>query len=139
MTKFGWPASRVAETERWAIALRPQQPTAGALVVICKEPVQAFADVSPEGFAEFGRVVGAVERMLTETVGYERINWLMLMMVDPDVHFHVLPRSSTPRSLAGLQVADAGWPGPPSLGAFEEPDASRAEVMVAELRARWSI
>ena len=30
--------------------------------------------------------------MLRGFVAYERINYLMLMMVDPDVHFHVIPR-----------------------------------------------
>src|SRR3546814_9403513 len=43
------------------------------------------------------------------------INYLMLMMVDPHVHFHVLPRYDGERSGAGLTVADAGWPAQPDL------------------------
>ena len=53
MAAFGWPETRIAELDHWVVALRPQQPTLGSLVVICKEPVQAFGEVSPEGFAEF--------------------------------------------------------------------------------------
>ena len=40
----------------------------------------------------------------------------MLMMVDPNVHFHVIPRYSEPRSWNGIEFPDAGWPGPPQLG-----------------------
>ena len=138
MKKFGWPATRVAETAHWAVALRPEQPTAGSLVVICKEPVTAFAEVSPEGFADLGRVVASVERMLRATVSYERINWMMLMMVDRDVHFHVLPRASEPRALAGIEVVDAGWPGPPALGQFIAPQAGEITAMIAELSRHWT-
>ena len=40
----------------------------------------------------------------------------MLMMVDPHVHFHVIPRYEGSRTAAGLTIADAGWPGQPDLG-----------------------
>jgi diadenosine tetraphosphate (Ap4A) HIT family hydrolase len=39
----------------------------------------------------------------------------MLMMVDPNVHFHVIPRYSEPRSWGGIDFPDAGWPGPPRV------------------------
>ena len=39
----------------------------------------------------------------------------MLMMVDPNVHFHVIPRYAEPRSWNEIAFADAGWPGPPRL------------------------
>ena len=39
----------------------------------------------------------------------------MLMMVDPHVHFHVLPRYAQTRVFDGVQFPDTGWPGPPDL------------------------
>jgi len=36
-------------------------------------------------------------------------------MVDPNVHFHVIPRYSELRSLHEVEFPDAGWPGPPDL------------------------
>ena len=39
----------------------------------------------------------------------------MLMMVDPHVHFHVIPRYSEARQWDGIAFPDAGWPGPPRL------------------------
>lgn len=137
MQKFGWPATRIAELDRWAVMLRPQQCTLGALVLASKEPVRAFAEVSPEGFAELGRAVAGIEAMLRAAIGYEKINYLMLMMVDPDVHFHVLPRYPGEKSHGLLTVPDAGWPGPPRLDAYLEPDADAAGELMAHLRAHW--
>ena len=113
--KFGDPATRIAQTERWSVLLRPRQPTLGSLVLVCREPVLAFADLSPEAFTELRGVVRGVESMLRGFVAYERINYLMLMMVDPDVHFHVIPRYPGARNFMGVAYQDAGWPGPPAL------------------------
>jgi diadenosine tetraphosphate (Ap4A) HIT family hydrolase len=60
------------------------------LVLVCKEAVQAFSDVSPAAFADLQVAVAGIERVLGKVaVDYEKINYLMLMMVDKDVHFHV--------------------------------------------------
>lgn len=137
--KFGWPRTRIAETEHWGVMLRPDQPTLGALVLACKQPVAAFGDVDAAGHADLGRAVKAVERMLKATVDYEKLNYLMLMMVDPDVHFHVIPRHGAPKTFGALEFADAGWPGPPALGAFVTPDGAAAAALIAHLRAAWSL
>ena len=39
----------------------------------------------------------------------------MLMMVDPHVHFHIIPRYAGERSSTAATFADTGWPGPPDL------------------------
>jgi diadenosine tetraphosphate (Ap4A) HIT family hydrolase len=106
--KFGDPQSRIAQTAHWTVLLRPKQPTLGSLVLVCREPVQQFSGLSAAAFADLQRVVQGVESMLKQVVGYERINYLMLMMVDPDVHFHVIPRYSTPRQHAGVDYPDTG-------------------------------
>ena len=137
-TKFGDPASRIAQTDCWTVLLRPKQPTLASLVVICREPVLAFADVSPAAFAELRDVVRTVEAVLSEVVAYERINYLMLMMVDPDVHLHVIPRYDGVRHYAGIEFADAGWPGPPALDAAASLDAPTTEALLTTLREAWS-
>ncbi len=136
-TKFGDPASRVAQTEHWTVLLRPKQVTLGSLVLICREPVRAFADVSPQAYAQMREVVRRIEATLREVVRYERINYLMLMMVDPDVHFHVIPRYEGSRQIGGTEFHDAGWPGPPMLDAAVSPDTATSEALLAQLRATW--
>lgn len=114
-TKFGDPHTRLAQTDAWTVLLRPKQPTLGSLVLVCREPVLAFADVSPQAYAEMRGVVRRIEATLREVVAYERINYLMLMMVDPHVHFHVIPRYEGSRQWDGLEFVDAGWPKTPDL------------------------
>ena len=113
--KFGYPATLIKEYEHWVVLLRPAQVTAGSLVLAAKSDATSYGDLSPDAFAEQGRVIAEIEAMLRAATKFERINYLMLMMVDPHVHFHVIPRYEGQRSLAGMSFADTGFPGPPDL------------------------
>jgi len=137
MTKFGYPTTCIVETDLWSIQLRPQQVTLGSLVLLCKEPVAAFGELSPEAFSELGTLIAKIEAMLTATVNYDKINYLMLMMVDPDVHFHVLPRYEGTRDAAGLSIPDAGWPAQPDLAQFAEPDPDTTKNLIGILKDSW--
>jgi diadenosine tetraphosphate (Ap4A) HIT family hydrolase len=135
---FGYPASLVAETEHWLILVRPKQPTFGSLVLVCKEAVQAFSDVSPAAFADLQVAVAGIERLLKSQVDYEKINYLMLMMVDKDVHFHVLPRYADTREHDGVSFPDAGWPAAPALGSAVELAPEAVERLAARFAKAWN-
>jgi diadenosine tetraphosphate (Ap4A) HIT family hydrolase len=51
-----------------------------------------------------------VEQWLSEAFGAEKFNYLALMMKDPEVHFHVIPRYSQPVDFAGKSFVDQDWP-----------------------------
>ena len=116
MEKFGYPNTLVREYDHWVVLLRPQQVTLGALVLICKEDADTFSGVSGQAFSEMKEVTSVLEAGLKESFAYDKINYLMLMMVDPDVHFHILPRYSAARFLGQAEFTDPAWPGPPDLG-----------------------
>jgi len=137
--KFGYPETLIAEHGPWLVLLRPKQPTLGALVIVNRGPERAFGEIDATGFAALQPVVAAAERMLKDFVDYERINHVMLMMVDPDVHFHVLPRYQEPRDFDGHVYADAGWPGPPELDAFVALGPAQRDAMLSRLRPLWRI
>ena len=132
--KFGYPQSLVAEYGHWLVLLRPQQVTLGSLVLAAKSDATAYGSLSPEAFVEQGQIVADVERVLGGFCAFERINYLMLMMVDPHVHFHVVPRYSTPRTWNGTVYADAGWPGPPDLKAAVALEEKQIAALSGELR-----
>ncbi|MCA9473183.1 MAG: hypothetical protein MRJ96_17030 [Nitrospirales bacterium] len=115
LKKFGDPETRIKAFERWVVLLRPQQVTLGALVIVSTEQALSFSKLSPEAYIELRQVTQFVETQLSHAFAYEKINYLMLMMVDPDVHFHVFPRYSSPQTFDGHQFTDHGWPGPPDL------------------------
>ena len=135
--KFGYPTSLVVETSHWLVLVRPSQPTFGSLVLVCKDKAQAFSEISPEAFAELGQVTRGVEQSLRALVQYERINYLMLMMVDPDVHFHVIPRYDGERSFEGQAFPDAGWPGVPALSSAMALDPAAIARLCERLQALW--
>ena len=115
--------------------LRPAQVTLGSMVVAAKSDVGAFADLPTAAFAELVVVVPAVEAAVKAMSNYDRINWLMLMMVDRQVHFHVLPRYDGAREWQGASFPDAGWPGPPALGQAVALDAAQIAALVKAMQA----
>lgn len=126
--KFGWPATLIAEFTHWVVLLRPAQPTLGSMILAAKSDATAFGDLPDDTHAELKTVTVAIEAALTKAVGYAKINYLMLMMVDPHVHFHVIPRYEGTRSAAGVRVADSGWPGQPDLGSAVKLDSELDKV-----------
>jgi diadenosine tetraphosphate (Ap4A) HIT family hydrolase len=134
IAKFGFPATLIADYDHWVVLLRPAQPTLGSLVLAAKSEVTAFGDLPAGAHAELKIVTGAIEAALRQAVGYQRINYLMLMMVDPHVHFHVLPRYEGERTGAGFTIADAGWPGQPDLGTAAKPDAGGIAALTGWLK-----
>ena len=120
--KFGYPATLIRDYRHWVLLLRPAQVTAGSLILAAKSDATAYGALPAAAFTEQGAIVAELEQMLRESVKMEKINYLMLMMVDPHVHFHIFPRYRGTRSFAGLTLTDHGWPGPPDLKSAVELD-----------------
>lgn len=135
--KFGFPATLIREFDHWLVLLRPAQPTLGALVLAAKSDATAFSDLPAPAFAELHDAVGAIERGLAAFRPFERINYLMLMMVDPNVHFHVIPRYEGRRSAGGISIPDTGWPKPPVLGEAKALGEGEIDDLARWLKKLW--
>jgi diadenosine tetraphosphate (Ap4A) HIT family hydrolase len=130
--KFGYPATLIREYEHWVVLLRPAQATLGSLILACKDDARQFSAISPAAFGELSRAVGDIETALGALFDYRKLNYLMLMMVDPDVHFHVLPRFEADQEYDGVTFSDPGWPGPPNVGHDNEaPESVKASLIEA--------
>jgi len=138
IVKFGFPATLVAETRHWMVLLRPDQPTLGSLVLAAKSDAEAFSDLPDEAFADLATATRGVEAMLRAAVDYAKINYLMLMMVDRHVHFHVIPRYDGERGKSGVSVPDRGWPKAPALGEAVSLNPDQIAALVLALKAVWS-
>ncbi|MGX7896291.1 HIT family protein [Tsuneonella sp. HG222] len=137
IAKFGWPATLVHEFAHWVVLLRPAQPALGSLILAAKHEATAFGDLPAEAHAELKAATAAIERALRDFTRYERINYLMLMMVDPHVHFHVIPRYEGTRLWQGVEFADAGWPGVPQLGQAVALEPEQIAQMAAAIKAAF--
>ena len=135
--RFGYPATLIEEYEHWVVLLRPAQPTLGSLVLAAKGEARSFAELPQAAFGELQTAVADIEKALGAAIGFEKINYLMLMMVDPHVHFHVVPRYEGEREACGVRVKDAGWPKVPALGEAVTLEAEQVEALVGHFRGFW--
>lgn len=131
--KFGYPDTLVREYDHWLVMLRPAQVTLGSLVLAAKSDAHAYSELSEAAMCEQWQVVGDIERSLRTFVEYDKINYLMLMMVDREVHFHVIPRYSGTKIWDGHEFPDRGWPKTPDLGASISLDLGQVVKMKSQL------
>src|SRR6478672_6129912 len=137
ITRFGYPATLIAEYRHWVVLLRPSQPTLGSLVLAAKSDALAFAELPAAAFAELAGIISDIETVLRARVRYQKINYLMLMMADPNVHFHVIPRYEGDREEQGVKVPDKGWPKPPALAEAVDLDAGQIAHLAGWLKQGW--
>lgn len=138
VAKFGYPGTLVAEFDHWLVLARPAQVTLGSLVLAARGEATAYGALPAAAFAEQGQAVAAIERALAAFVAYEKINYLMLMMVDPHVHFHVIPRYAGARRWGDKAFADNGWPGQPDLASAQQLAADELARLRDELISAFS-
>jgi diadenosine tetraphosphate (Ap4A) HIT family hydrolase len=121
--KFKLQDLEIKKFKHWTWSLRPSQCTLGASILSLNRESISWGTVTSEENAELSQAISEIENCLSSAFGYEKINYLMLMMVDSHVHFHVIPRYSEDRSMFGHQWQDLNWPKPPDLLAgLEEKD-----------------
>jgi len=135
--RFGYPDTLIREYDHWLVLLREPQATLGSLILCEKSDATEFSSISTDANQEMGAVVGDIERALKAAFSYEKINYLMLMMVDPNVHFHVIPRYSEPASACGLTIADPGWPVVPQLGEAREITPAERDTLRSHISSYW--
>ena len=135
--RFGYPETLIWEYEHWLVLLREPQATLGSLVLCAKADVTEFSALPAEAFVEMELVIGEIEQALKAAFAYDKINYMMLMMVDPNVHFHVIPRYSEAQSACGLTIPDPGWPAMPQLGEAQDITPIERDALRAHISKYW--
>ena len=138
LIKFGYPDSVIKSYAHWSVLLRPQQVTLGSLILGAHSQAESFGELSVETMAELPVVIRNIEQTLSSCFQYDKLNYLMLMMVDPHVHFHVLPRYSNHREFSTIKVEDINWPGPPDLSQKLEIKQQEMQELLGFLREHWA-
>ncbi len=121
--------SVLKEYEYWVVLFRDRQVTIGSVIIMTKDmAARSLGAISPEAWSEYGTVCADVERWLTEAFGAEKFNYLALMMKDPEVHFHVIPRYSRPVVFEGKTYEDVDWPLKTSLDPMDIADKEKHAI-----------
>ena len=125
--KFRLEELGIALVGGWCLSVRPGQLRLGAMILSSGSGARLMADLTPAEQQSMGEAFVLAERLLGSAFGAERINYLCLMMQDPIVHFHVLPRYSNSLARFGRVWDDPDWPGPPVV----TPVTSNDDVLAA--------
>lgn len=100
----------IKEYKYWSLLVRNRNSTLGNCIVLLKRHAAAFSDVTKEEMQELAIVTKETEHAIKKAWNYDKINWMLLMMQDQHVHFHVLPRYAGKRVFAGQEWTDDAWP-----------------------------
>ncbi len=137
LVKFGYPKSVIKSYQYWSVLLRPQQVTIGSLILASHSDAHAFGGLESSAMTELSTITKEIESVLTRCFRYDKLNYLMLMMVDPHVHFHVIPRYQNACRFESLQAEDNDWPGPPNLGQKVDITQEQADQLQHYLIEHW--
>jgi len=131
--KFKVAAFKIHSNETWTLSLRPNQPTLGSCIISLNRPLKSFAKITPEEAIGLNSLIGYTDQQLSKAFAFDKINYLMLMMVDDHVHFHVIPRYAEDRMFEGEAWLDTAWQGPPELGG-KAIDLGKAKALIAAIQ-----
>lgn len=113
--KFKVQELLVLETKSWSWSVRPDQPTIGSSVLSLNRHALHLSDVNQSEMSELAEIIPVIEDKINSTFSHDIMNYLMLMMVDHHVHYHVIPRYDGIREFGGLKWIDKGWPALPVI------------------------
>lgn len=108
--KYGIDRNVVKKYGHWTLLIKDVQVTLGDLVLIVNRDVRRFSELNNGEQEELHIIISEVENTLTSLFDYDKINWTMFMMRDPQVHFHIYPRYKNEREFAGKKWIDDLWP-----------------------------
>ncbi|MBX7146455.1 MAG: HIT family protein [Alphaproteobacteria bacterium] len=134
---FNYPNSIIHEYHNWAVLLRPQQITLGSLILATKSNATSFSNLQEPCFIELPTVIKNIEHSLKKIFNYQKINYLMLMMVDPHVHWHVIPRYDQPQLFDTISFQDPGWPALPNFKHTTALSQDQYDHLLSFIKKQW--
>jgi diadenosine tetraphosphate (Ap4A) HIT family hydrolase len=129
LEKFSVDENHLAESEYWLVTLRPKQIALGALMLLPRQPIDDFDALRAPEAADLFHVVARCQVVLRRTFAADKFNLIAAMMKDNFVHFHLVPRYSERRELAGTAWIDSDWPGLIDFGRDVPPPEARMVVL----------
>lgn len=129
-TKFQIDFLKIFETEYWCWSLRPVQSTLGSGVLSLKRAEMQLSNITEKESADFVNIIRVIEKTLAKTHSYQRINYLMLMMVDLQVHYHIIPRYDKDIFCFGKIWKDEEYPKLPMISGVPNERVLLSEMVI---------
>lgn len=133
--KFKTDELKIYESSNWVWSLRPHQVTLGAGILSLKRECPTLGEVNQKEFLDLHGIIKVIECTMKQVFGYDVMNYLMLMMVDKQVHYHVIPRYGREINQFEKIWVDSSWPGVPNL-AGDALDIDELKVISSYIKDR---
>ena len=139
IVQFNYPESVIHEYDSWVVLMRPQQVTIGSLVLACKGEYTSLAEVPSDVYSELSDITSHIEQTLSKLFRFDKINYLLLMMRDKYVHFHVIPRYADSIDAIGKKFSDTSWPMPPDITKPIDISGADLQNLTELIKQNWTI
>lgn len=131
------PRFLIAQAPSWAICLNRSQDLLGRCYLLLKRPETDATRLTDAELVELWAVVRKVRSVL-DTLWYpDHFNYAFLMNVDPQVHFHVLPRYKDLREYSGGTFVDPTFGAHYNVSADKVLDDSAYDAILAAMRQKF--
>lgn len=134
---FSYPDSIVKEFDHWVVLIRPVQTTPLSCIIAARAGVESIGELGPLAGAELPLVIRGFERAVKLVAQAVKFNYLALMMVDPNPHFHAIPRYETPVTIGGHSFTDTAFPKPVNVLTGLKANATVLKEWQSLLAASW--
>ena len=137
LQRFNYPHSNIKEYSHWVVMVRPVQITLGSAIIAAKSDCTSLGDLTLDEAAELPQVLRDFERAVCRLAPASKFNYLALMMVDPNPHFHAIPRYAAEVNFGGIVFSDVEFPKPPVLTIAHELTTIQLETVRQLLQENW--
>ncbi len=106
LTQIPDPDVLVHDFGLWALCLNRNQDLLGRCYLLLRRPCTDPMALTPAEQAALWTCASKAKAAIARTFAPDHWNYAFLMNVDPQVHFHLIPRYKTPRSFRGAEFTD---------------------------------
>lgn len=114
-TKGKYKDGFVKEYTHWILEVSFRQHTLGCFIIFAKRNVEKISDLSNEEIIELRDVTEELEATLSNIEQFkpDRFNYLQMGNALHHLHFHAIPRYSSPRTFFDKECVDGTFGHPP--------------------------
>ena len=131
------PTRLIGQTAHWSLVLNEDQSLLGRYFCLLNRPEADPLALSPDETADLWEIARRGREVLSALWLPDHFNYAFLMNVDPQVHFHVIPRYKTRREFADGTFVDPHFGGHYGVGPARTLEADAFAEVVQAMRARF--
>ena len=110
------PRGIIGETELWTLVLNTDQSLLGRCFLALKRPETDVTALTDDELRDLWAAARRVRAALGKLWAPDHFNYAFLMNVEPQAHFHIIPRYRDRREFLGGTYVDPGFGGHYTVG-----------------------